>query len=157
MARQGLLVTRQTLWDQLDALLGHLEPTVEALHAYVLSADVIHGDLSDFNVLLAADGPVLIDFPQAVHAASNPNARKLLIRDVENLHRFAKRYAPDQATRPYAQEMWSRYEAGRLEPDSELQGDWRAPESKADIGEVIALIEDADRDEEARREARGEA
>lgn len=122
----------------------------------MLSAGVVHGDLSDFNVLLAGDGPVVIDFPQAVDAASNQNARKLLIRDVENLHRFAKRHAPETATRPYAEEMWSLYEAGRLEPGSELRGDYRAPESKADIGEVIALIEDADRDEGARREARGE-
>ena len=122
----------------------------------MLSADVIHGDLSDFNVLLGADGPVLIDFPQAVDAASNQNARRLLIRDVENLHRFAKRYAPEKPTRRYAEEMWSLYEAGQLEPESEMRGDYRAPESKANIGEVIALIEDADRDEEARREARGE-
>jgi RIO kinase 1 len=122
----------------------------------MLSAGVVHGDLSDFNVLMAEDGPVVIDFPQAVDAASNQNARKLLIRDVENLHRFVKRHAPETATRPYAEEMWSLYEAGQLEPGSELRGDYRAPESKADIAEVVTLIEDADRDEGARQEARGE-
>jgi RIO kinase 1 len=122
----------------------------------MLSAGVIHGDLSDFNVLMAADGPVLIDFPQAIDAASNQNARKLLLRDVENLHRFVGRFSSNPPTRAYAEEMWSLYELGRLEPDSELRGDYRAPEARADIGEVVALIEDADREEGKRRAARGE-
>jgi RIO kinase 1 len=122
----------------------------------MLSAGVIHGDLSDFNVLMGANGPVLIDFPQAIDAASNQNARKLLLRDVENLHRFVGRFSPNPPTRAYAEEMWSLYELGRLESSSELKGDYRTPEIKTDIEEVVALIEDADREEGARREARGE-
>jgi len=121
----------------------------------MLCAGVIHGDLSDFNVLMGTDGPVLIDFPQAVDPAHNQNARKLLLRDVENLNRFLARFSPDQPARAYAQEMWSLYESARLTPESELRGDYRAPEGKADTGEVLALIDDAHLEEQGRRRARG--
>lgn len=121
----------------------------------MLCAGVIHGDLSEFNVLMGADGPVLIDFPQSVDPARNQGARKLLSRDVENLHRFVERFAPRHPRQRYAEEMWSLYEANRLAPDTELRGDYRAPEGKADTEEVMALIEDANRDEQARRDARG--
>ena len=123
----------------------------------MLSAGVIHGDLSEFNVLMGEHGPVLIDFPQSINAAHSQSARKFLLRDVENLHRFADRHASGQPTLPYGEEMWSLYEAGRLEADSELRGDYRALETNADTSEVLALIEDADREESDRREARGEA
>ena len=123
----------------------------------MLSAGVIHGDLSEFNVLMGEHGPVLIDFPQSINAAHSQGARKFLLRDVENLHRFADRHASGQPTLPYGEEMWSLYEAGRLEADSELRGDYRALEAKADTSEVLALIEDADREESDRRAARGEA
>jgi RIO kinase 1 len=120
----------------------------------MLCAGVIHGDLSDFNVLMGADGPVLIDFPQSVDPAHNQNARKLLLRDVENLHRFLGRFSPDQPLRAYAQEMWALYESNRLKPDSELRGDYRAPRGKANTKEVMALIEDASSEEHARRHGR---
>lgn len=122
----------------------------------MLCAGVIHGDLSDFNVLMSADGPVLIDFPQSLDAARNQNARKFLLRDVENLHRFVERYSSDEPRLAYGEEIWSLYEVNRLEPDTELSGDYRAPEHEADTEEVLALIEDADREERTRREARGE-
>ncbi len=122
----------------------------------MLCAGVIHGDLSDFNVLMGADGPVFIDFPQAVDPASNQNARKLLTRDVDNLHRFLERHRPEHVRRPYAQEMWSLYEANRLEPDTTLGGNFRAPEGKANTDEVLALIEDANAEERERRDERGE-
>jgi RIO kinase 1 len=123
----------------------------------MLGAGVIHGDLSDFNVLMGAEGPVLIDFPQALEAARNQNARKFLLRDVENLRRFVERYSPGPPTPAYGEEMWSLYEANRLEPDFDLRGDYRAPEHEADTEEVLALIEDADREEYMRREERGGA
>jgi RIO kinase 1 len=122
----------------------------------MLCAGVVHGDLSDFNVLMGVDGPVLIDFPQSVDPAHNQNARKLLLRDVDNLHRFLERSSPVLVRRAYAMEMWSLYEANRLEPDSELRGDYRAPEGKANTKEVLALIDDARFEEQARRHARGE-
>jgi len=122
----------------------------------MLCAGVVHGDLSDFNVLLGVDGPVLIDFPQAVDPAHNQNARKLLLRDVDNLHRFLDRFAPARARRGYALEMWSLYESNRLEPESELHGNYRDSDRKADTDEVLALIDDAKSEERARRRARGE-
>jgi RIO kinase 1 len=120
----------------------------------MLCAGVIHGDLSDFNVLMAVDGPVVIDFPQAVQPTHNPNGQKLLLRDVENLHRFLARFAPGQSIRPYGQEIWSLFQANRLEPDTQLTGLHRGPEGKADTGDVMALIEDANRDEHFRRHGR---
>ena len=89
-------------------------------------ARLVHGDLSDFNVLMAADGPVVIDFPQSVNAASNTNARKMLIRDVDNLHRFLQRFVPGAPRLPYAEEMWELYEKGELTADSQLSVSGRA-------------------------------
>jgi RIO kinase 1 len=121
----------------------------------MLAAGVVHGDLSDFNVLMAPDGPVIIDFPQAVDASSNRNARKLLLRDVANLHRFMARFAPNYASRPYAQEMWALYERGELTPDAKLTGRYRPDEGKVSTEAVLGLIGDAARDERRRREQLG--
>ena len=121
----------------------------------MLSAGVVHGDLSDFNVLMGTDGPVIIDFPQAVDASGNQNARKLLLRDVDNLHNFISRFIPGRAPPPFAQEMWQVYERGELTPDYKLRGTYRAPQVKAGTGDVLSLIADADYDERRRRESRG--
>jgi RIO kinase 1 len=121
----------------------------------MLCADVVHGDLSDFNVLLAPEGPVIIDFPQAVNAAGNQNARKLLVRDVDNLHRFLARYVPEKKALPYAEEMWQLYQRGELTPDVRLTGRYRAAEHKVDTGLVLDLIADAERDERRRRSSLG--
>ena len=121
----------------------------------MLCAGVVHGDLSDFNVLMGADGPVIIDFPQAVDASSNQNARKLLLRDVDNLHRFMQRTIPDWQARPYAHEMWELYKRNQLSPDTRLGGRFRPAETKANTDAVLALIGDADHDERRRREALG--
>jgi RIO kinase 1 len=120
----------------------------------MLCAGTIHGDLSDFNVLMGVEGPVLIDFPQAVDPAHNQNARKLLLRDVENLHHFLGRFSPGRRRRPLGQEMWSLYESNRLTPETELRGDYRAPKGTADTAEVLALIDDANLDEQRRRGGR---
>jgi RIO kinase 1 len=121
----------------------------------MLCADVVHGDLSEFNVLMTSDGPVIIDLPQAVNAAGNQNARKLLLRDVENLHRFVARFAPERKTLPYAEEMWRLYERGELTPDVQLTGRYRAAENKVDTTLVLDLIADAEHDERRRRSAKG--
>jgi len=120
----------------------------------MLCAGVIHGDLSEFNVLMSTDGPVVIDFPQAVDPAHNQNAHKLLLRDVDNLHRFLARLAPGRPIPAYAQEMWALYQANHLRPDTELLGNYKAPEGETNTEEVMALIEDADREERERREGR---
>lgn len=117
----------------------------------MLCAGVVHGDLSEFNVLMGADGPAMIDLPQAVDPASNQNARRLLLRDVENLHRFVARFAPDIRRVPYAEEMWELYQKNRLRPTTKLTGGYRAPKQKADTAEVLALIADAREEERARR------
>jgi len=130
----------------------------EQLIRYVvqmLCADVVHGDLSEFNVLMTSEGPVIIDLPQAVNAAGNQNARQLLLRDVDNLHRFIARFAPEQKRLPYAEEMWQLYERGELTPDARLTGRYRAADNKVDTTLVLDLIADAERDERQRRSAKG--
>jgi RIO kinase 1 len=121
----------------------------------MLCAGVVHGDLSEFNVLIAADGPVVIDFPQSVDSAHNPSARKLLIRDVDNLHRFLARHVPSARRVPLAEEMWSLHEQNLLTPDTRLRGDFRVAERVANTASVLELIGDANRDERKRRDALG--
>lgn len=120
----------------------------------MLCAGVIHGDLSEFNVLVGVEGPVVIDFPQAVDPTQNRNGEKLFLRDIENLHRFLARCAPGDPIRPYGEEIWKLYQANRLDPETQLRGDYRAPQGKADTREVMALIEDA-QSERARRPSAG--
>ena len=121
----------------------------------MLCAGVVHGDLSDFNVLIGADGPVLIDFPQSVDTAHNANARKLLLRDVENLHRFLFQFAPNARRFPYAEEMWELFQQNALTPDTRLTGRYRPSERRANTHAVLELIQDANYDERKRRESLG--
>lgn len=121
----------------------------------MLAAGIVHGDLSDFNVLVDANGPVIIDFPQSVDASRNRNARKLLIRDVDNLHRFLAKYAPGRVPPKYAEEMWQLYERSELASDSVLSGRFVANDGLALTDDVLALIAEAERDEQRRREALG--
>ncbi len=119
----------------------------------MLCAGVVHGDLSDFNILLNEQGPVIIDFPQAVDASKNSSARRLLIRDVDNLHNFLGR-ATSHPRRPYAQEMWALFERNELTPDTQLSGGFRDTRRIADTKEVLGLIGDAQREESRRRQPR---
>lgn len=121
----------------------------------MLCAGVVHGDLSEFNVLLGRDGPVIIDFPQSIDSAHNANARALLVRDVDNLHRFLSRSVPSARRMAYAEEMWRLYEQNLLTPDTRLRGDYRAPQRLANTASVQDLIDDANRDERRRRDALG--
>ena len=121
----------------------------------MLCAGVVHGDLSDFNVLMSGDGPVLIDFPQSVDAAHNQNARKLLLRDVNNLHDFLARFDRGARRLPLAEEMWALYESNQLTPETTLSGRYQPSHRAADTGSVLSLIEDARRDEQRRREVFG--
>lgn len=122
----------------------------------MLHAGVVHGDLSEFNVLMAADGPVIIDFPQAIDASGNQNARKLLMRDIDNLHRFAARFIRNWQAAPYAEELWSIYERGELTADTRLTGKYVRAHKSTRVGDVVDVIKDADRDEFMRRRNRGE-
>ncbi|GAC1353609.1 MAG: hypothetical protein NVSMB47_06340 [Polyangiales bacterium] len=121
----------------------------------MLAVGVVHGDLSDFNVLAAGDVPVIIDFPQSVDAASNTNARKLLIRDVDNMHRFLTRHVPRAPRLPYGEELWALHENAALTADTQLTGRYRPPQRRTSNESVLDLIQDADRDERRRRDQLG--
>jgi RIO kinase 1 len=116
----------------------------------MLCAGVIHGDLSEFNVLVDAEGPVIIDLPQAVDAAGNNNASRMLERDVSNLAAYFGRFAPELRTTDYGKEIWSIFESGKLHPDVELTGCFVRSEEPVDVDGVIQEIKDVIREEEAR-------
>ena len=119
----------------------------------MLAAGVVHGDLSEFNILLGAEGPVIIDLPQAVDAAGNNHARRMLVRDVDNLRRFFGRFAPELLATDYGNEIWALYEAGALQPDTPLTGRFERVEKAVDLEGVLREIDDV-RLEEAARQSR---
>jgi len=118
----------------------------------MLCAGLVHGDLSEFNVLVGPDGPVIIDLPQAVDAAGNNHAFRMLERDVGNMAAYFGRFAPELKYTHYAKEMWALYEDGKLQPDTPLTGHFDDPEDEADVDSVLREIADALREQE-RREA----
>ncbi len=122
----------------------------------MLCAGLIHGDLSEFNVLLDVDGPVIIDLPQAVNAAGNNNAFVMLERDVDNMRSSFGRYAPELLETQYALEIWALYEAGELTPDSALSGRFARDTSAPDVAAVLTQIEDERREAEERQRRRNE-
>ena len=109
----------------------------------MLCAGLIHGDLSEYNVLVGEEGPVIIDFPQVVNAAGNNASRRLLLRDVNALTARLGRYAPELLDTWYGEEMWALYEAGALHPDTELTGVFAHDASRVDVDGVRHAIEDA--------------
>lgn len=116
----------------------------------MLCAGVVHGDLSEFNILIGADGPVIIDLPQAVDAAGNNHASAMLARDVNNLRTYFGQFAPALLTTQYAQEIWALYEHGGLHPEAELTGLFKCAMPPVDLEGVMREIDDA-REEEAAR------
>ena len=122
----------------------------------MLAIGLIHGDLSEFNVLVGQDGPVIIDLPQVVNAAGNNAAFAMLERDVNNLRGTLGRFAPELLTTEYAREMWSLYEQGLLLAETPLTGRCAQDETNADATSVLQVIDDA-REEAIRRELGREA
>ena len=116
----------------------------------MLCAGLIHGDLSEFNVLLAADGPVIIDLPQVVQATAN-NAYRMLERDVTQLSAYFGRFAPEILATNYAKEMWKIFESGKLKPNTKLTGRFQHSTKKADVKSVLGEIDEARDEEMARR------
>ena len=130
-----------------------LEFHAELLNQVVrmLCAGIIHGDLSEYNILVGANGPVIIDLPQAVDAAGNSNAGAMLERDVANLAAYFSRFAPQLAASDYGREIWRLYLAGCLSPETELTGRIVIDEHVADVGAVLEEVKSALLDEERRR------
>jgi RIO kinase 1 len=119
----------------------------------MLCVGLVHGDLSEFNVLVDPDGPVIIDLPQAVNAAGNNAAFAMLQRDVNNLRATLGRFAPELLATEFAREMWSLFEQGELRPDSLLSGAFALDETVVDPNDVMLVIDDA-REEEIQRQLR---
>ncbi len=118
----------------------------------MLCAGVVHGDLSEFNVLLDNYGPVIIDLPQAVDAAGNNNARAMLERDVNNMTAYYGQYAPELLDSKYAKEIWALYEDGNLHPEVELTGQFEENNQAADVDVVMQEIKAAFAEEQERQE-----
>ena len=129
------------------------EQQARAFHAMLikqvvlmLCAGVVHGDLSEFNILVDSDGPVIIDLPQAVDAAANNNASRILERDVKNLANYFGQFAPDLLTTQYGKEIWALYQSGELTPDTPLTGhvasDGRIADVRAVMQEITAASDD---------------
>jgi RIO kinase 1 len=110
----------------------------------------VHGDLSEFNVLVDETGPVIIDLPQAVDAASNNHAQMMLTRDVDKITDYYSLYAPELKNSQYAKEIWALYENGELHPDIELTGCFEETETIADVDEVLEEIKAAWQEEQDR-------
>jgi RIO kinase 1 len=121
----------------------------------MLNIGLIHGDLSEFNVLVAPDGPVIIDLPQVVNAAGNNGALAMLERDVNNIRGTLGRFAPELLDTEFAREMWSLFEQGELTAEKELTGEFARDETATDPESVLAAVDDA-REEAIQRELGGE-
>jgi len=132
-----------------QALQHHHTLVAEVVH--MLCAGVVHGDLSEFNILLALDGPVIIDLPQAVDAAGNNHAQRMLLRDVGNLRDFFGQFAPELLGTDYGPEMWHLYQSGLLSNDTALTGRYERTQADVDVGSVMREIDDARAEESARR------
>ncbi|UNK41588.1 serine protein kinase RIO [Luteimonas sp. S4-F44] len=120
----------------------------------MLCCGLIHGDLSPYNVLVDAQGPVVIDFPQVVSAAGNNAARTMLLRDVNNLTAYLGRSAPELLDTWYGEEMWALFEAGTLAPDTVLTGRFTPPAGAVDVDGVRDAIEDARQEALIRQQGR---
>ncbi|NQZ57397.1 MAG: serine protein kinase RIO [Lentisphaeraceae bacterium] len=118
----------------------------------MLCSGLVHGDLSEYNILIDADGPVIIDLPQAVDAAGNNSAKQIFERDVKNLARFFGRYSPKILESNYGAEIWKLYENGELKPDVKLTGHFHYKHKKVNVKEVLSEIDDARQEAEERAE-----
>jgi RIO kinase 1 len=118
----------------------------------MLCAGIVHGDLSEFNVLVDDYGPVIIDLPQAVDAAANNNAEAMLERDVNNMTQYYGQFAPQLLGTKYAKEMWALSEDGALKPETELTGHFDDPEDPSDVDGVLEEIKAVLFEEQKRQE-----
>ncbi|MCH8544879.1 MAG: serine protein kinase RIO [Alcanivorax sp.] len=148
---EGQVASRlcELVFSEQEALEVHEELIGEVVR--MLCAGLVHGDLSQYNILMDAWGPVIIDLPQAVDAAGNPHAKGMLERDVNNLRDFFAEFAPSLRETRYAAEIWGLYEDGALTPETPLTGHAEEDLHEADLVSVLREIEDARLEEEERR------
>jgi RIO kinase 1 len=132
-----------------DARKHHYTLMMEVVR--MLCAGVVHGDLSEYNVLLSSTGVVIIDLPQAVDAASNNHASSMLERDVRNLTNYFGRFAPELLATAYGKEIWSLYQDGTLNPNVQLSGFFEQSLQPVDLDTVVLAIDDARAEDAARR------
>lgn len=133
-----------------QALEGHSQ--VMGYVVRMLCAGLVHGDLSEFNILVGENGPVIIDLPQAVDAAANNNAAAMLERDVNKISSYYGQYAPELLSSQYAKEIWKLFEDGELHPESELTGLFVESTQSADVDGVLQDIESALVEEQNRQQ-----
>tara|TARA_R110002072_G_scaffold1780_9_gene14754 strand:+ start:37651 stop:38508 length:858 start_codon:yes stop_codon:yes gene_type:complete len=133
-----------------EALRDH--STLMGYVVQMLCSGLVHGDLSEFNILVDEAGPVIIDMPQAVDAAANNHAETMLQRDVDNVTQFYGQFAPELIGRDYAGEIWQLYEDGQLSPETKLTGLYEKPLEEADVDGVLVEIQAAQDEEEERLE-----
>lgn len=154
---EGLVAPRlsEVSMSAAEAIQGH-----EAVMRFVvqmLCAGLVHGDLSEFNILVDEQGPVIIDLPQAVDAAANNNAEAMLERDVNKISSYYGQFAPELLQTGYAKEIWKLYEDGELRPDSKLTGLFAESTQAADVDDLLKVIESAIEEEKDRQERAIEA
>ena len=138
--------------------------TAREYHAFLIQqvvkmlvAGIVHGDLSEFNILVGSEGPVIIDLPQAVDAAGNNHAKDMLVRDVTNLANYFGQFAPELLTTQYAKEIWALYERGDLKVDSPLTGQFAETNKAVDMQSVMREIKNAEFQEAAKLKRLAEA
>jgi RIO kinase 1 len=141
-------------FDEEQALEDHA--TMMEYVKLMLCAGIVHGDLSEFNVLVDDYGPVIIDLPQAVDAAANMNAKRMLERDVNNMREYYGQYAPSLLKTSYAKEMWGLYEEAKLLPDTPLTGLFQEDDTSADVDSVLEEIKAALFEEQEKQERMSE-
>jgi RIO kinase 1 len=134
----------------LDAKRHHATLIKEVVR--MLCAGIVHGDLSEFNILMAADGPVIIDLPQAVDAAGNNHAQRMLMRDVTNLRQYFGRFDPNLLSTNYGPEIWDLYARGLLSVDTELTGQFKIKHRPVDLQGVMREIDQTVQENKIKRE-----
>ncbi len=118
----------------------------------MLCAGIIHGDLSEYNLLLGAKGPVIIDLPQAIQASGNNQAERLLARDIQNLTLYFGQFAPELLSTKYEKEIWLLYKKGKLTPDTKLTGQFEESTKRVNLTDLLRTIEDVNIEEQKRKE-----